>query len=105
MTLLSAISTLREDLPVKQTVAPFTYASSSTCGSSSRACEMANAADLRQRVGNQIFQAIVVGEQKNNWRFHAPSFTDKRIRASQQLRIAARFLSADFNYGLFLKAL
>ena len=47
------------------------------------ACEMAYTADLRQRVGHQFFQFIVVGEQKHNWRLHAPSLIDKRIRAWQ----------------------
>jgi hypothetical protein len=45
-------------------------------------------------VGDHFFQSIIVGEQKNNWRFHAPSFKYTRIRASQQLRIAAHFLLA-----------
>ena len=47
------------------------------------ACEMAYTADLRQRVGHQFFQFIVVCEQKHDWRLHAPSLVDKRIRAWQ----------------------
>jgi hypothetical protein len=55
-------------------------------------CEMADSSDLRQRVGNQFFQFIVVGEQKHDWRFHTFSLVDKRIHAWQELRIAAHFL-------------
>ena len=43
------------------------------------ACEMANTANLRQRVGYRFFQFIVVGEQKHNWRLHASTFLDRSM--------------------------
>src|SRR5512132_1851691 len=46
-------------------------------GIAGSACEMANTANLRQRVGYRFFQFIVVGEQKHNWRLHASTFLDR----------------------------
>jgi hypothetical protein len=44
---------------------------------------VAHASDLRERFGDQIFQSIVVRQQKNSRSLHVSSFSRARVRASQ----------------------
>jgi hypothetical protein len=60
------------------------------------ACEVAHAAESQEGFGDGILQFTVVRKQKHDWYLHDRILMHARIHTSQQLRIAPRFLFADF---------
>src|SRR6476661_566934 len=74
-------------------------------GITSSAREMANTADLRQRVGYRFFQFIVVGEQKHNWRFHASTLLDRSNSCCAAIANCRAFFAREFGRRLSSSAL
>jgi hypothetical protein len=58
---------------------------------------VAHATEAQERFGDGILQFTVVRQQKHKWYLHARIFAHAGICASQQLRITAHFLRADFH--------